>query len=61
MLILHPTLDKVMKISDFQTKTFTKVIIELIITSVKVFDWKSKILTTLSSIGHKISIYIKTC
>ena len=38
MLIFYPTLDKVMKISDFQTKTFTKVIIELIITSVKVLD-----------------------
>ena len=61
MLILHPILDKVMKILGFQTKTFTKVIIELIITSVKVLDWKSKIFTTLSSIGHKISICIKIC
>ena len=38
ILILYPTLDKVVKILDFQTKTFTKVIIELIITSVKVLD-----------------------
>ena len=42
MLILYPTLDKVVKILDFQSETFTKVIIELIITSMSRSDFDAE-------------------
>ena len=57
----HHIQNKVAKISDFYSKTFTKDMLKLIITTMKVLDWKSEIFITLSSIGHKISICIKTC
>ena len=38
MLILHPILNKDMKILDFQSKTYRKVILELIIAFVKFLD-----------------------
>ena len=57
MLIVRPILNKITKILYFQSKTYTKVILELIITFVKVLDWKSKIFVALFSVGHKISIF----
>ena len=57
MLIVRPTLNKIAKSLYFQSKTYKKVILELIITFVKFLDWKSKIFIALFSIGHKISIF----
>ena len=57
MLILHPILDKVVKILDFQSKTFTKVIISSSITFVKVLEWKSEIFATLFCIGRKLAYF----
>ena len=57
MLIIHPILNKIAKILYFQSKIYIKVILELIITFLKVLDWKSEIFVALFSVGHKISIF----